>query len=195
MVLLFATHNEHKAREIRNVLQGDLQIITLLEAGITDEVPEPYETLEANASAKTRTIRERTGLDCFSEDTGLEVTALNGAPGVKSARYAGSDRSTEANMDKLLSDLAPHTDRSARFRTVISLLIGGQEFRFEGCCAGHILKEKRGSGGFGYDPIFIPEGSDRSFAEMDLPEKNRYSHRKKAVEKLVEFLNRYAQTT
>jgi len=189
MELIFATHNKHKAEEIRALLSGDLHIITLGEAGIHDEIPEPFDTLEANASAKSHAIYEMTGKDCFSEDTGLEVRALNGEPGVKSARYAGNDRSFDANIDKLLANLEGKTDRSARFRTVISLLIDGQETRFEGICEGRIIHEKRGTAGFGYDPVFIPDGSELSFAEMTLEEKNRYSHRKKATVKLVAFLN------
>ncbi|MFZ9387095.1 MAG: RdgB/HAM1 family non-canonical purine NTP pyrophosphatase [Chitinophagaceae bacterium] len=189
MKLIFATQNRHKADEIRSVLSPGLEIITLQEAGIFDDIPEPFDTLEANASAKSRTIYEKTGQNCFSEDTGLEVMALHGEPGVKSARYAGDDRSPEANIEKLLSNLAGMTDRRARFRTVISLLIDGRETLFEGSCEGRIIGEKRGFQGFGYDPVFIPDGSEATFAEMGMPEKNRYSHRKKAVEKLVAFLN------
>ncbi len=189
MKLIFATNNRHKADEIRSVLSGKLRIITLEEAGIDKDIPEPFETLEANASAKSRAIFEMTGLDCFSEDTGLEVKALNGEPGVKSARYAGDNRSFDANIEKLLVKLADHADRRARFRTVISLLIGGKETLFEGICEGRIIKEKRGSGGFGYDPVFVPDGSELTFAQMDITEKNRFSHRKKATEKLVAFLN------
>lgn len=189
MELIFATNNRHKADEIKSVLSGELKIITLHEAGIDKDIPEPFETLEANASAKSRAIFEMTGKDCFSEDTGLEVSCLNGEPGVKSARYAGENRSFDANIEKLLANLEGRTDRGARFRTVISLLIGGRETLFEGTCEGRIIEEKRGSGGFGYDPVFIPEGSELTFAEMDMMEKNRFSHRKKATEKLVAFLN------
>lgn len=190
MTLIFATNNQHKVDEIRNVLGQTLDIITLKEAGIEADIPEPYDTLEANASGKSAYIYQLTGASCFSEDTGLEVAALNGEPGVKSARYAGGHRSFDANIDKLLSNLAGKQDRSARFRTVISLLIDGKEMLFEGICNGHIITEKRGEMGFGYDPVFIPEGSDRTFAEMCLEEKNRFSHRKKATEKLVAFLNK-----
>lgn len=190
MTLIFATNNQHKVDEIRNVLGQSLDIITLKEAGINTDIPEPYDTLEANASGKSAYIFQKTGADCFSEDTGLEVAALNGEPGVKSARYAGGHRSFDANIDKLLSNLAGKQDRSARFRTVISLLIDGKETLFEGICNGQIITEKRGERGFGYDPVFIPEGSDRTFAEMSLEEKNRFSHRKKATEKLVVFLNK-----
>jgi XTP/dITP diphosphohydrolase len=188
MKLIFATNNQHKVEEIRSVLDDSLQLITLKEAGIDKDIPEPYDTLEENASAKSRTIFEMTGLNCFSEDTGLEVFSLDGEPGVKSARYAGEGRSFDANIEKLLTNLATKADRSARFRTVISLLIGGKETFFEGECQGRIIAEKRGNKGFGYDPVFIPNGSDRTFAEMDMEEKNRFSHRKKATEKLVAFL-------
>ena len=190
MKLIFATNNQHKVEEIRNVLGKELEIITLKEAGIDIDIPEPYDTLEANATAKSKTIFGMTGINCFSEDTGLEVNALNGEPGVKSARYAGESRSFDANIEKLLSNLAAKPDRSARFRTVISLLIDGKETLFEGVCEGKIAGEKKGNNGFGYDPVFIPEGSSLSFAEMNLEEKNRYSHRKKATEKLVAFLNK-----
>ncbi|MBM3417135.1 MAG: RdgB/HAM1 family non-canonical purine NTP pyrophosphatase [Bacteroidetes bacterium] len=190
MQLIFATHNPHKADEIRAVLKNSFEIITLKEAGINKDIPEPYNTLEENASAKSGTIYEITGRSCFSEDTALEVTALNGEPGVKSARYAGEHRSFDANIDKLLANLAGKPDRSARFRTVISLLIDGVETLFEGVCTGRITEEKRGTQGFGYDPVFIPDGARRTFAEMGLEEKNRYSHRKKATEKLVAFLNK-----
>jgi XTP/dITP diphosphohydrolase len=189
MKLIFATNNQHKVDEIRSVVGEYLEIITLKEAGIDIDIPEPYDTLEENASVKSRTILEMTGTSCFSEDTGLEVAALNGEPGVKSARYAGDSRSFDANIEKLLSNLAGKTDRAARFRTVISLLIEGNETKFEGICDGQIIEEKRGEQGFGYDPVFIPTGSLKTFAEMDMGEKNQFSHRKKATEKLVAFLN------
>lgn len=189
MKLIFATNNQHKTDEIRSVLDDTLEIITLKEAGIDKDIPEPYATLEANASTKSMTIFEMTGLNCFSEDTGLEVEALHGEPGVKSARYAGPGCTADANIEKLLANLEGKTERNARFRTVISLLIDGRESLFEGVCNGKIIDEKRGNQGFGYDPVFIPEGADRTFAEMGLEEKNRYSHRKKATEKLVAFLN------
>ena len=189
MKLIFATNNQHKADEIRSAVGNDLQIITLKEAGIDIDIPEPYNTLEENASGKSKTIFEMTASNCFSEDTGLEVAALKGAPGVKSARYAGENRSFDANIEKLLLNLAGKPDRSARFRTVISLLTDGKETLFEGICEGSIIEEKRGTQGFGYDPVFIPTGSDKTFAEMSMDEKNQFSHRKKATEKLVAFLN------
>ena len=189
MKLIFATNNQHKVDEIRSVVGKELEIITLTESGIDIDIPEPYDTLEENASGKSRTIFEMTGTNCFSEDTGLEVTALNGEPGVKSARYAGDNRSFDANIDKLLINLAGKQDRTASFRTVISLLIDGTETLFEGICDGQIIEERRGGQGFGYDPVFIPTGSTKTFAEMDIKEKNQFSHRKKATEKLVAFLN------
>ena len=190
--LIFATNNQHKVEEIRLVVGASFEIITLKEAGVDIDIPEPYDTLEENASAKSRTIFEMTGTNCFSEDTGLEADALNGEPGVKSARYAGDSRSRperDANIEKLLINLSDKTARTARFRTVISLLIDGEENLFEGICKGRIINEKRGEKGFGYDPVFIPDGSDKTFAEMELEEKNLFSHRRKATDKLVVFLN------
>ncbi len=187
--LIFATNNQHKVAEIRAVLGNRFHIITLQEAGIDIDIPEPHNTLEANAQEKSQTIHRLTGQDCFSEDTGLEVPALNGEPGVKSARYAGDVRSFDANIDKLLGKLKGKPDRSARFRTVISLILGGEEYRFEGICPGRIIDERKGNEGFGYDPVFVPEGSDRTFAEISMEEKNKFSHRKKAMEKMIAFLS------
>lgn len=189
MKLIFATNNQHKVDEIRSVLGKKLEIITLKEAGIDKDIPEPFDTLHENASAKSRTIYELTGINCFSEDTGLEVTALNGEPGVKSARYAGNNRSFDANIEKLLSNLAGKANRSARFRTVISVIIDNKETLFEGICEGKITERSIGTNGFGYDPVFIPNGSGKTFAEMNMEEKNSFSHRRKATEKLVAFLN------
>lgn len=189
MKLIFATNNQHKVDEIRYAVGASFELLTLKEAGIDIDIPEPYDSLEENALAKSRTIYQLTGTSCFSEDTGLEVTALNGAPGVKSARYAGEEKSFDKNIDKLLSELAHHTDRSARFRTVVSLILDGREYSFEGICPGTIIHERRGAKGFGYDPVFVPAGSDRTFAEMDINEKNKFSHRQKATAKLVAFLN------
>ncbi|MBL7740464.1 MAG: RdgB/HAM1 family non-canonical purine NTP pyrophosphatase [Chitinophagaceae bacterium] len=189
MKLIFATNNQYKADEINAVIGNSIQVITLKEAGIDVDIPEPYDTLEANASEKSKVIYSLTKTNCFSEDTGLEVKALNGEPGVKSARYAGNDRSFDKNIDKLLQKLQDMPDRSARFRTVVSLIIEGKETLFEGICEGRIINEKKGAAGFGYDPVFIPDGSDKTFGEMTMEEKNRFSHRKKATEKLVAFLN------
>jgi XTP/dITP diphosphohydrolase len=187
--LVFATNNQNKVDEIRAVIDAQFEIVTLKEAGIDIDIPEPHDTLEANASEKSKTIHRLTGRNCFSEDTGLETTALNGEPGVKSARYAGDGRNFQQNIDKLLHHLEDKTDRSARFRTVVSLILNDHEYLFEGICEGHISKEQKGSQGFGYDPVFIPEGAAVSFAEMTMEEKNKYSHRKKAVAKLIDFLN------
>jgi len=187
--LIFATNNAHKVEEIQAAIGHHLQVVSLQQAGIDIDIPEPHETLEANASEKSSTIHRLTGSDCFSEDTGLEVDALNGEPGVKSARYAGEDRSFSSNIDKLLHRLQGHTDRRARFRTVISLILDGQEHLFEGICEGRILTAPTGGQGFGYDPVFTPDGDTRSFAQMNMEEKNRYSHRRKAADQLVAFLD------
>ena len=189
MQLIFATNNQHKVDEIRSLVTRGLDLITLKEAGIDIDIPEPYDTLEENAYGKSKTIYDLKGINCFSEDTGLEVAALNGEPGVKSARYAGESRSFDANIDKLLINLAEKKDWSARFRTFISLIIDGQETLFEGICEGHIISERRGHQGFGYDPVFVPAGSNKTFAEMSITEKAQYSHRARATEKLVAFLN------
>jgi XTP/dITP diphosphohydrolase len=191
--LIFATNNQHKVNEIRAVLPASFQIITLKEAGINIDIPEPHDTLEANALEKSSVIYKLTGLDCFSEDTGLEVAALNGAPGVHSARYAGEGRDFAANIEKLLQQLGDNPNRGARFRTVVSLLLGGKQYFFEGVCEGQILHESLGSGGFGYDPVFMPNGASRSFAEMEMSEKNKFSHRKKAIEQLSLFLHGHHQ--
>jgi len=189
--LIFATNNQHKAEEIHSMLNGKFNIITLKAAGITIDIPEPYDTLEENADTKASTIFNLTQKSCFGEDTGLEVYALNGEPGVKSARYAGDERNFKANIDKLLDRLKGSTDREARFRTVIALIADGKTYHFEGICKGRILEAATGSGGFGYDPVFVPEGADRSFAEMTMEEKNRYSHRARAVKQLTDFLLNY----
>lgn len=189
MKLIFATNNQHKVDEIRHVINSSFELLTLKEAGIDIDIPEPHDSLEANATEKSTTIYQLTNTSCFSEDTGLEVAALNGEPGVKSARYAGDGRSFDNNIDKLLTNLDGKTDRSARFRTVISLILDGEETQFEGICTGKIIAQRKGSNGFGYDPVFIPDGSDKTFAEMELREKDRISHRAKATEKLVAFLN------
>lgn len=187
--LIFATNNQHKVDEIRYVIGEQFEIITLKEAGIDIDIPEPHNTLEANAAEKSQTIHRITNQNCFSEDTGLEVEALNGEPGVKSARYAGDGRNFQQNIDKLLHNLQGVANRNARFRTVVSLLLGDKEYLFEGICEGVIITEQKGTQGFGYDPVFIPTGADSSFAEMTMEEKNKYSHRQKAVTKLIQFLN------
>ncbi|MEO8822481.1 MAG: RdgB/HAM1 family non-canonical purine NTP pyrophosphatase [Ginsengibacter sp.] len=186
--IIFATNNDNKVSEARSILNGKFRIISLKEAGIDIDIPEPYHSLEENAREKARVIYELSNLNCFSEDTGLEVESLDGEPGVKSARYAGENRSFENNINKLLSKLAHKENRKARFRTVICLLCKGKEEFFEGICKGTIIAEKKGHSGFGYDPVFMPEGSTQTFAEMAVAEKNIYSHRKKAMEKLTNYL-------
>jgi XTP/dITP diphosphohydrolase len=186
--LIFATNNANKVKEIKSVVGSQLSVISLADAGIEIDIPEPHDTLEANASEKSAVIHTLTGKNCFSEDTGLEVAALNGEPGVKSARYAGEGRDFQANIDLLLENLTDKTDRTAQFRTVVSLLWNDQEYLFEGICQGQIISIQKGQGGFGYDPVFIPDGADKTFAEMTMEEKNQFSHRKKAISKLVHFL-------
>lgn len=188
--LIFATNNHHKVAEIQCAIGDKLEIVTLRDAGIDIDIPEPHDTLEANATEKSSTIHQLTGSNCFSEDTGMEVYALNGEPGVHSARYAGEQRSFAANIEKVLQRLGNSPDRRARFRTVISLIWNDREHLFEGICEGHILSAPEGGEGFGYDPIFVPEGDTRSFARMTLEEKNRYSHRRKAADQLLAFLSR-----
>jgi len=189
MKIIFATNNQHKVEEVKTLLPSNISIISLREAGIDAEIPEPHDTLQENAAEKARTIRTMTGENCFSEDTGLEVQALNGEPGVKSARYAGEEKTSQQNMEKLLARLGQQEDRRARFRTVICLILADREYHFEGICEGVITYEPRGDQGFGYDPVFIPNEAEKTFAEMGMKEKNKFSHRKKAVTKLVEFLN------
>ncbi len=189
MKLIFATNNQHKVEEIRHSVGSGFELLTLREAGIDIDIPEPHDSIEANATEKSTTIFRLTHTNCFAEDTGLEVAALNGEPGVKSARYAGEERDPDKNIDKLLSLLEIQEDRSARFKTVISLVIDGHETLFEGICQGQIIRERRGAQGFGYDPVFLPDGADQTFAEMSMEDKNRYSHRAKATRKLVAFLS------
>lgn len=189
MKLIFATNNQHKVEEIRAVLPKQLSIITLKEAGIDKDIPEPHPTLEENAQEKATVIYKMTSTNCFSEDSGLEIRALNGEPGVKSARYAGDDKSSADNIKKVLTQLQDQANREAQFRTVICLVWNGEEHLFEGICKGQVIQEEIGSQGFGYDPIFIPDGAQKTFAQMTMEEKNQYSHRRKAVDKLVAFLN------
>lgn len=192
--LIFATNNAHKIDEIRFVLKKHFEIIGLKEAGIHIDIPEPHDTLEQNAKEKSQTIHQLTGKNCFSEDTGLEVFVLNGEPGVRSARYAGDIANFEENIDKLLNKMVSVENRQARFKTIISLIINNNEYRFEGICEGIITAERKGNSGFGYDPVFIPDGAEKTFAEMTLEEKNIYSHRRKATEKLIQFLQQYNGT-
>ncbi len=190
MEIVFATNNKHKVREISDLLDKNFTILSLADLNITEEIPEEAETLEENALFKARYVHEKTGLNVFADDTGLEVSALGGAPGVYSARYAGEGRSFDDNIEKLLREMQNATDRSARFRTVIALILNGTEYLFEGTVEGEIIRERRGDDGFGYDPVFLAAGYDRTFAEIPLGEKNRISHRAKAVRHLLEFLDK-----
>ena len=188
MKIVFATNNAHKLAEVQAVLGDDIELVTLREVGLTEDIPEDGATLEENASAKARYVWERTGLDCFADDTGLEVEALDGAPGVRSARYATDGHDFAANNRKLLCELKDKECRKARFRTVISLIRGGEEVQVEGIVEGHIALSEAGCGGFGYDPLFVPEGYDITFAEMSADQKNAISHRGRAVAELVKVL-------
>jgi len=188
MELVFATNNQHKLEELQAIIGNKFKLLCLKDIGCIEEIPEEQPTLEGNASQKAFFVYNKFGYNCFADDTGLEIEALHGEPGVYSARYAGEEKSAEANMNKVLDKLAKIKNRKARFRTVISLVIDGAENQFEGIVEGEILSEKRGALGFGYDPIFRANGFIKAFAEMDLGEKNKISHRGRAVEKLVEYL-------
>ena len=189
MKILFATNNAHKIAEVSSMLGNGFSLITPREAGVTEEIPETQPTLEGNALQKARYVHERTGLDCFADDTGLEVAALGGAPGVRSARYATEGHDFDANLRLLLHNMEGVTDRRARFRTVIALIWRGEEYTFEGIVEGEITRTPSGAGGFGYDPVFVPEGASCTFAEMTAAEKNAISHRGRAVAALVRFLH------
>jgi XTP/dITP diphosphohydrolase len=193
MKLVFATNNQHKLKEIRHLLGHSIELLSLNDIGCYEDIPEERDTLEGNAAQKSFFIYDKYGLDCFADDTGLEIDALNGEPGVYSARYAGEAKNSEDNMNLVLDKLSIINNRKARFRTVISLVIDGREIQFEGIVQGHILREKRGTTGFGYDPIFQPEESNLSFAEMSLEEKSQISHRGRAVQKLVDYLMQLTQ--
>ena len=188
MKLVFATNNRHKLQEITHLLGNSIELLSLNDINCDEEIPENQETIEGNAAEKSFYIWNKYGLNCFADDTGLEIDALNGEPGVYSARYAGEEKSAEKNMNLVLQKLAEIKNRKARFKTVISLVIDGHEIQFEGIVNGQILSEKRGKTGFGYDPIFQPEESNLSFAEMTIEEKGKISHRGRAVQKLVEYL-------
>ena len=186
--LVFATNNAHKLDEVRKILGEKFNVLSLKKIGCNDDIAETAETFDGNALIKARYIRDKYGYDCFADDSGLEIDALGGAPGVYSARYAGEAHDSEKNMAKVLEQLQGIENRAARFRTVIALTLDGKEHLFEGEIAGRIIEERRGAGGFGYDPIFIPDGETRTFAEMDDAQKNGISHRARAVKKLVAFL-------
>jgi len=186
--LVFATNNRHKLNELSKLAGDKFHLLSLKDINCFDDIPETANTLEGNAALKAQYVWEKFGKNCFADDTGLEVDALNGQPGVYSARYAGEDQNSEANLSKVLDELADNLNRKARFRTVICLIIEGKEYYFEGIVNGNLLSERQGKEGFGYDPIFVPEGYDKTFAEMDMEVKNKISHRGIATEKLIGFL-------
>jgi len=188
--ICFATNNKHKLEEINTLLRNEIKVFGLEEIGCTEELAEEQETLEGNSLQKAQYVFRNYGVSCFADDTGLEVEALNGEPGVYSARYAGSQRSAEDNMNLLLTNLQSKVNRKAQFRTVITLITPEGKNQFEGVLKGTIIKDKRGGGGFGYDPIFLPEGNSKTLAEMSMEEKNMMSHRARAVEKLILFIDR-----
>lgn len=188
MKIVFASNNQNKIIEIQSMLPNSIQILSLESIGCLEEIPETSDTIEGNAILKANYVTENYGFDCFADDTGLEVEALNGEPGVYSARYAGEQRNADDNMNKLLNELADKTNRSAQFKTVIALNLKGKQYLFEGIASGEIIKEKIGTGGFGYDPIFKPTNYDKTFAQLSLDIKNEISHRGKATKALLEFL-------
>jgi len=189
MKLVFATNNENKVNEVQSLLPSHITVLSLATIGCEEDIPETQPTIEGNAIQKAQYVKEHYGYDCFADDTGLEVNALNGEPGVFSARYAGLQRNADDNMNKLLSELEDKNDRSAHFKTVVALILNGEQHTFSGICEGSIIKEKKGEKGFGYDPIFMANGFKETFAEISLEEKNRVGHRGKAVQKLIGFLN------
>lgn len=191
MKLVFATNNRHKLEEVQQITSGITEIVSLADINCQDDIAETADTLEGNALLKARYVKEKFGFDCFADDTGLEVEALDNAPGVYSARYAGPGHDAEANMQKLLQAMKGKVNRKARFRTVIALILDGKEYLFEGVVNGSISEEKRGTSGFGYDPVFVPESYTQSFAEMGNEIKNTISHRAEAVKKLSTFLSAY----
>lgn len=188
MKLVFATNNKHKLQEVRDIISSGVEILSLADIDCTDDIPETADTLDGNAFIKARYIFDKYGLNCFADDTGLEVEALGGAPGIYSARYAGEGHDSEANMNKLLENLTGENNRSAQFRTVIALIIDGEEKLFNGIVKGEITRDKRGASGFGYDPIFVPEGYKESFAQMESSTKNSISHRYRATKQLSDYL-------
>ncbi|MFT7611316.1 MAG: XTP/dITP diphosphohydrolase [Parvicellaceae bacterium] len=193
--LVFATNNKNKIKEIQNALNGIVEILSLKDIGFEGDIPEDFETLKENALQKAHYIADRFNVNCFADDTGLEIDALNGAPGVYSARYAGEDCVAENNMAKVLANLKGEKNRRAKFRTVVALVLDNEDYTFEGVAKGEILNENTGSEGFGYDPIFKPEGFEESFAQMSIDQKNAISHRGAAVRKLVEYLKNSSGTS
>lgn len=189
MQIVFATNNLHKLKEVQTLIPDNIQLLSLADIGCFEDIPETQNTIEGNAIQKATYIKEKYGYDCFADDTGLEVEALNGQPGVFSARYASEKRSASENMNKLLNELSNTENRNAQFKTVIALHFNNKQHTFTGICKGKITKTKHGEKGFGYDPIFKPDGFEKTFAEMDLILKNRIGHRGKAISQLVNFLN------
>jgi XTP/dITP diphosphohydrolase len=194
MKLLFATANQNKAKEIKAMLPSTIELLTLTDIDVQEDVPETSDTIEGNAVQKANYITDKFQLNCFADDTGLEIEALNGEPGVKSARYAGNERSDEANIELVLSKLDGQQNRAARFKTIIALNLDGEQLIFEGIVNGTIRTEKTGTNGFGYDPIFEPENCGKTFAEMSMNEKNSFSHRARAFSKMIEFFNHHSST-
>ncbi|MDX1652009.1 MAG: RdgB/HAM1 family non-canonical purine NTP pyrophosphatase [Brumimicrobium sp.] len=187
VTLVFATHNEHKAEEIQSILPGYIEVKTLQDLGCYDEIPEEKPDFKGNALQKATYIHEKFGVNCFADDSGLEIDALNGEPGIYSARYAGPKRDSNDNMDLVLKRMQGKSDRKARFKTIIALIMDGKEYFFEGTIDGKIRDQKSGNNGFGYDPIFEPESCGKTFAEMSLEEKNSMSHRSRAIQKMAKF--------
>lgn len=190
MDLVFATHNINKLKEIKVLFPAHIRLLSLTDIGCHQDIPETAQTIEGNALLKARFVKEKFGKDCFADDTGLEVAALGGAPGVYSARYAGEEKNDAANIQKLLRELKGSSDRKARFKTVIALVLGAEEHLFTGICNGTITEGEQGTEGFGYDPIFRPDNHKKTFAEMSLSDKSAISHRARAVSKLVDFLSK-----
>jgi XTP/dITP diphosphohydrolase len=188
MELVFASNNPHKVKEIKSILGNSFTLLSLSDINIFEDIPENEPLIEGNALSKARYVYGATGLDVFADDTGLEIEALNGLPGVNSARFAGEKKDSSANIEKILAMLGDNENRKAQFRTVIALIFEKKEYLFEGIVKGKIINEKRGAEGFGYDPVFVPDGKTKTFAEMELTEKNTVSHRARAFEKLKEFL-------
>jgi len=186
--LIFATGNHHKVKEVKQMLDESIEIASMSEIGVTEDIPETSDTIEGNALQKARYLVEKHKVNCFAEDTGLEIEVLNGAPGVHTARYGGEEKRTEDNIARVLEELTGKMNRAAQFRTVIALILDGKEYTFEGICKGSILRSERGYGGFGYDPIFQPMGYDKTFAELSSDVKNSISHRGIAMKKLIDFL-------
>lgn len=189
MKLIFATHNKNKAKEVKSLMPDFIELLSLDDINFHTEIEENATTLEGNAILKAKTIYEKTGINCFADDSGLLVDALNGAPGVYSARYAGSQKSDEDNIQKLLHELQNKSNRNAHFKTIMALIIDGKEYLFDGKIEGKIISEKLGTNGFGYDPIFVPDGYNETFAQLDTETKNKISHRARALQKMLEFIN------